>query len=250
MADLDLAVRAKDAEKARAILAALDWKPSSKHPEREIPDLHAQDLRHPSGAEIDLHWHCLREAPSEALDDWFWASAKPFAFEQLTTLRPAPTQMLLQTILHGVRSNDEPPIRWISDAAAVIGDNGDEINWSELTEVAIKYRMAHRLALGLDYLKTEYDLPIPGGVIARLKARPISIIERVENVVYLGPSTRLYQPTLYPLVDYWRFKRVQTLRAFVWGFPGYLCRRWNLSSPWQIPAHAFAALRRRKSAVA
>jgi len=250
MADLDLVVRASDAEKARAILGAMDWKPSAKHPKRELPDLHAQDLRHPSGAEIDLHWHCLREAPSDAMDDWFWASAKPFVFEGVTTLRPAPTQMLLQIILHGVRSNDEPPIRWISDAAAVIGENGDEIDWADLTKMAINYRMAHRLFLGLDYLKTEYDLPIPADVIARLKARGVSVIERVENIVYLGPSSRLYQPTLYPLVDYWRFRRIQTLPAFLRGFPAYLCRRWQLSSPWQIPRRAFAALMRRKTRVA
>jgi hypothetical protein len=249
MADLDVVVRSSDAEKARAVLAALEWTSSSKHPQREIPDLHAQDLHHPSGAEIDLHWHCLREASSDAMDDWFWASAKPFVFEQVTTLRPAATQMLLQTILHGVRSNDEPPIRWISDAAAVIGATGEDIDWAELTEVAINYRVAHRLWLGLDYLRTQYDLPVPDGVITRLKAQGISIIERVENIVYLGPSTRLYQPTLYPLVDYWRFKRVQTMLSFIGGFPSYICRRWQLSNPWQIPARAFGALLRRKSAV-
>ena len=249
MGDLDLVVRSSQAEKARTILAGLGWTTSSKHPQRELPDLHAQDLHHPNGAELDLHWHCLREAPSDAMDDWFWASAKPFVFEQVTTLRPAPTQMLVQIILHGLRSNDEPPIRWITDAAAVIGATGDDIDWAELTKVAIQYRMAYRLALGLDYLRTQYDLPIPESVVARLKAQGLSLIERVENIVYLGPSTRLYQPTLYPRIDYGRFKRVQPMLRFLAGFPNYLCRRWELSSPWRIPARAFGVLLRRRAAV-
>lgn len=244
MADLDLMVRSDQVEAARRILGQLGWTASTKHPAHESPDLHAQDLHNPQGAELDLHWHCLREAPGEAIDAWFWASARPITFQGVQTRQPAATQLLVQTVLHGLRSNLEPSIRWVSDAAALIGQTEDPIDWADIVEIALKHRLACRLSMGLGYLAREFDQPVPGWVIERLEAAGASLVERVENIVYLGPAQRLYSPYLFPVVDYWRYRRVLAAGRFWGGFPGYLTRRWRLSHPVMIPFAAGSLLLR------
>ena len=245
MADLDLVVRSSNAEPARRILASLGWMPTSKHPPHELPDLHAQDLRNGDGVEIDLHWHCLRETPSEDVDDWFWSTARPLTLGEVQTLQPAWTPMLLQTILHGVRSNFEPPIRWISDAVALLGAAGEKIDWRQLVSFATKHRVSHRLSLGLRYLSEEFAQPVPAWVLKALEDRGVSFIERVENIVYLGPALRAYSPRLFPLVDYWRYRRVRRAARFWRELPAYLTRRWQLGHPLMIPAAAASAVFRR-----
>jgi hypothetical protein len=244
MADLDLMVRTDQADAARHLLAKLGWKATTKHPARELPDLHAQDLRNAEGTEIDLHWHCLREAPGDALDAWFWATAKPFTFEGVKTLQPGATQMLVQTVLHGLRSNLEPSIRWVSDAAALMSQTADPIDWSGIVVLARQHRLACRLSMGLGYLVEQFGQSVPGWVIEQLDAAGISFVERVENIVYLGPAQRMYSPYLYPLVDYWRYRRVRGAGRFWREFPEYLSRRWQLRHPLMIPVAAGSVLLR------
>jgi hypothetical protein len=153
--------------------------------------------------------------------------------------------MLLQTVMHGVRSNEEPPIRWIVDAAVLIEAAGDAIDWDELVRFARSQRLCHRLFLGLHYLKTTYGVAVPDPVLAQLKAAGVSLVERIENIVYLGDSQQMYRPRLYPLVDYWRFLRSEKPLAFAKGFLAYLQRRWRLKSPLQVPAEMAAMLLRR-----
>jgi hypothetical protein len=244
MADLDLLVKADQADAARMVLAELGWKATTKHPQHELLDIHAQDLRNADGTEIDLHWHCLREVPGETIDDWFWSNAKPFTFEGVKTLQPAATQMLVQTVLHGLRANLEPSIRWVSDAAALIGQSVDPIDWSAIVAVGRKQRLACRLSMGFSYLVEQFAQPVPGWVIEQLDAAGISIIERVENLIYLGPALRMYSPHFFPLVDYWRYRRVLNARRFWREFPSYLARRWQLRHPWMIPVAAGSVLLR------
>ena len=244
MADIDLVVRLGQVEAATRLLGTLGWMPTSKHPAHELPELHAQDLRNNDGAEIDLHWHCLREVPTDVVDAWFWSSANPFTFGGVKTRQVAPTPMLMQVLLHGLRSNLEPPIRWISDAAALLARAGNEIDWPEFVAFASTHQVAHRLSLGLQFLVEEFGQPVPDWVIADLNARGISLVERVENIVYLGPATRMYTPRLFPLVDYWRYRRVRRRGQFWRGLPSYLVRRWKLRHPAMIPVEAALSLLR------
>lgn len=241
MLDIDLVVPRDKVEQAFAVLERCGWTANDRVKPHERPEAHALDFRNAEGRELDLHWHCLRETPSAQADAWFWDQARPFSFCGVETLQPSPTSMLLQIVLHGVRSNIEPPIRWIADATVLLRAAADQIDWPQIERFAIQHRLTYRLHLGLDYLKTVYGAPVPQGVLQRLGRRSISLIERIENIIYLGDARRMYRPRLFPAVDYFRFLRVQTPLAFAAGFASYLRRRWELKSSLQIPIALMAA---------
>ena len=153
--------------------------------------------------------------------------------------------MLLNIVVHGVRSNVEPPVRWIVDAATVIRASPHDLDWVELVRFAKAQKLCHRLALGLSYLVDAYDIKVPEPVTRELTAAGLSLIERIENIVYLGAAETMYRPKLFPLVDYWRYLRDQNVWAFIKGYSAYLQRRWRLDHPAKIPLEALTVLGRR-----
>lgn len=244
LADLDIVVRPTDAAQALRILRDLGWTAGTTIRAHELPDSYAIDLHADDGLEIDLHWHCLRETPAAAADDWFWSTAVPFDFQGVRTLQPSPTALLLHTVIHGVRSNNEPPLRWIPDAMTIMRVRGDAIDWRALTDFAARQKLSYRLHLGLALLARTYAAPVPADVLARLNAEGISMIERIENVICLGDPRRMYRPLLFPAVDYWRFLRNEPIGSFLKGYCGYLRRRWCLDHPVQLPLVALGAIGR------
>lgn len=244
MFDLDLLVPSEQRDLALEVMREAGWKTGWIVKPHELVDQHGLDHHGPGGREIDLHWHCLREAPSKTADAWFWKSAQPFDFVGVKTMQPGPTAMVLHLIIHGLRSNVEPPIRWILDSATVIRANPD-LDWDDMVAFAKSQRLSHRLYLGLDYLASEYGVPVPPRVLRDLKSAGVSLVERIENVVYLGRAETAYRPMLFPLIDYWRYLRNQSAWTFVGGFGAYLQRRWKLGHPLQIPLAALKVLGRR-----
>lgn len=244
MFDLDLLVPFAQRSRADEVLRAAGWITGTMVRPHELADQHGLDYHNSRNREADLHWHCLREAPSTFADDWFWRDARPLDFMGVQTLQLRPTAMLLHIIVHGVRSNVEPPIRWIVDAATILRAEPD-IDWDDLLAFAKSQRLCHRLGLGLAYLHEAYDVPVPTRVLKALKASGVSLIERIENIVYLGEAETAYRPKLFPLIDYWRYLRNQSPWTFARGYSAYLQRRWKLASPLQIPLVALGVLGKR-----
>jgi len=245
MMDLDLVVPSEQRDLALQVLEGAGWTPGSIVADNEAPDQHGRDFRNAAGRELDLHWHCLRETPSADADAWFWASTRPLVFEGVATRQLGPTPMLLHLILHGVRSNEEPPIRWIVDAATVIRADPEAVDWDNLIAFAQTHKVSHRLFLGLNYLATDYGVAIPPRVLQALNSSGVSLVERIENIVYLGPAETIHRPTLYPVLDYWRYLRHQSGWSFLRGYGPYLCRRLGHDHWMQLPIEVVRAVARR-----
>ena len=104
--------------------------------------------------------------------------------------------------------------------------------------------MSYRLWLALHYLSTSHDLPIPAHVLKRLRARGVSLVERVENYLYLGPAQRMYKPLIFPALDYWRYLRADRPGRLIMRYPAYLKRRWQSRSKTQIARAAGGYVKR------
>jgi len=248
MADADVVVRREQVTRAIDILESLGWRPEYHPSPEDLKFRHAVWIADPKGRSIDMHWHFLYDACNEEADAHFWSSVRPLDFDGVQTRQLDATNMLLHTIIHGVRSNPEPPIRWISDALIIVHDDRADIDWDRMLAFAKAQKLIYRLGLGLKYLAYRHHAPIPGEVLKRLPARP-SLLERTENTVALAARERLYGNVFLKqwviFAEYCRIARGLGPVDFLVCFSHYLRYRWGLRGRREmIPAIASGLVRR------
>ena len=239
MADIDVLVPAAYAPRAIDVLKSLGWRPSN-HPSPNFFKYHYQMvLSSADKREIDIHWHCHTELSGFGNDDLLWSSARPLDFNGVATLAPDPTRHLIGTILHGLRWNPVPPIRWIPDAIILLRTSGSDIAWDEIVGFARDQQLTFRLHLGLSYLQNRFDVPIPDGVLAELQRVRMSVIERIENTVVLRDIRPLYlQPAGILWIDFLEYCRIARGAGpveFLVGFLHRLLFRFQLRGRLAIP---------------
>ena len=102
----------------------------------------------------------------------------------------------------------------------------EPIDWERFLAVASAMRAAHRLRLGCEHLRDGFAAPIPPMTIARLAARPATLIERLETMTILRNADELSRTPLGRLrilfIDYLRAVKPPGPIGFVVGFTHYL----------------------------
>lgn len=221
------------------MLSGAGWRPFSPTSSDFFRYRHALCLIDADERELDLHWHCLFELSGPGNDDFLWSTARPLDFNGIATLAPDPTRHLIVTILHGLRWNPAPPIRWIPDATAILKNHAGEMVWDELVGFAKDRRFSYRLRLGLSYLRERFDAPILAPVLAELQRAGLSRLERIEKTAVLRDLRPLYARPVGNLwiifAEYCRYAWGASPLGFVVGFTHYLRCRWKLRGRLEIP---------------
>ncbi|MEO8300519.1 MAG: nucleotidyltransferase family protein [Rhizomicrobium sp.] len=249
MADLDIVVPHEQVQEAFALLRELGWTEGPYSFDEDIRFHHARQWFHPQGGELDLHWHVMQECSNAACDAHFWTGAESLDVDGVATLQFSPTDALFHAVIHGVRWNREPPIRWIADAITIIRVAGGKIDWNAMVQFAMEQRLTHRLALGLGYLRDAFGAPIPADIVECLRKRRISLLERTENTVALHDSESLYSHPVWKnwvlFARYCRIHNTPTPLHFVSGFSHYLRVHWDVQSRSQMGGVIVRGLLRR-----
>jgi hypothetical protein len=239
MADLDLAVRRPTLGQARQALEAIGWHSDPLPAPADLDYRHALWFEDADHAELDLHYHFLRDCLHERADDAFWAATEPFDWNGIPVRRLAPTVLLFHTIVHGVRWNIETPVRWIADALAILRSRGDEVDWDRLVAFAAEQRTMHRVALGVGYLARHFGVRVPRDAHSRLTQHRPTLLERIENTVVLSDPRHLQRHPVGAqwaiLADYCRSAQSCGPARFIAGYPHYLRYRWGLRGRAAIP---------------
>lgn len=253
MADLDLAIRPEQLDRALVLLAEVGWRGDTPAPSPEdLRYRHAWWCTDGAGGELDVHYHLLRDCLAMTADRWFWSAVEPVDFHGVEALQLEPTALLFHTILHGVRWNEEAPIRWIPDALVIVRERGEAIDWERLLDFAATQNLTHRLALGLIYLAENFGLKLPDPVWAGLQGYRPTLRERIENTVVLGDYSRWYQHPLAKqwviFADYCRYAKASSPLDFAVGFSNYLRYRWELRGRSEILPTIFRGILNRLGA--
>jgi hypothetical protein len=239
MADYDLVVPAGQVAEARRVLGELGYSSWMRLDQDTIRFRHAMVFVGPDGREFDLHWHVSYDLCDDGADRWFWNGAEPFELFDRSLWAPDATRMLFHTILHGLRWNEEPPIRWIPDAMMIL--RSAEIDWRALIGFAEQRAVSRRLLLGLRFLRERFAAPIPGDVIQRLALRPASVVERLENRTALQSTAEACAGRLgsfwIEIVPYTRYAHGKGVLSFCSGLAAYLRFQWGLPRRRDIPAY-------------
>jgi hypothetical protein len=229
MGDIDLLVPLPQAARTVAHLGRQGWRPTRPRVDDLVRYQHSVQMVHETGETLDLHWHVLAECVHPAADEGFWKRAVPIRIQNVSTRALGPTDALLHAIVHGMRWNAEPTIRWVADSMAILHAADTRVDWSVLEAEARRQRVLLRLSLGLDYLKGRMDAPIPADAIERLGALRPGALERMESRVLAldADKTEAMRPEHAMLfaVQYLRFMSGKTALRMLAETPEYLSYR-------------------------
>ena len=236
--DIDFAVPAAQIEGCLALLSGRGWR-SDQHADPDVLRLrHALSIHGPGGQEFKLHWRVLPEFADPRADAEFRRHSVPLEFLGQQLRMPDATRMLLQTVIQGVRWNEQRTVRWIADATMILRSRGAHIDWTWLVDFAGRWRLSHRLGLGLGYLTDHFHAAVPPPVLESLGARRPSWVERIESRTLLRDGRQVHAAPLgslaLPFGGYVRHAaRANPLKA-AWDFLAFLRIHWGLKGRRQI----------------
>ena len=191
MADLDVMVPPGDVERAIGVLTNGGLTRAPGAPDRFNVTLarlfHAYTFEDPSGRHLDLHWR-LFPAPADSEEEReVWSAAVPVTLQGVTALALGPADQLLHVCGHGVAWNHVPPLRWITDAAAVLHSSAGAIDWNRLRTMATRHQLVLSLREALRTLEQSFAIALPPGFLPSLQTLPISRAERLEFEASINP---------------------------------------------------------------
>jgi hypothetical protein len=226
MGDLDVAVPKECAEDAIRLLQDEGWTSPRKNL-RTRSVYHATPFYNARGYEFDLHWNILTETSGKPIEARFWETARPFDFNGFPTHMVDPALALVHVLVHGLRTNPFPPVRWVADTLTLVRRSPD-LDWGLLVDFANSAHVTQRTRLGLAFINEHFDAPIPSEILEALsKSRP-SLVERLETAAVLfetrGLGGNAICKPLLLLTDYLRQADESGLRR-VPGFVHYVHRR-------------------------
>lgn len=252
MADVDVVVPEVRLSEAFGVLTALGCR--GQRPQGDaLRFRHATQLFGPDGAELDLHWRPMYESPVDAPgQDSFFATSELLDFKGTIVRQPDPTHALFLTVVHGLRWNEETPVRWIPDSLTILRTRGADIDWERILHLATTYRVARRLRLGLSYLVESFHAPVPESVQVRLNTLRTSLFERFETRVLLEDdgtfSPSLLRSQMSSLAEYTRHAPARNPVTFAVGYTHYLRYRLGLSGRRELLSRVLQGVRRRTAA--
>jgi hypothetical protein len=228
MADADLLVPAGRYHEAVDILRGLGWRPereTGRYPPRYA---HAWLFVDAHGLAIDLHAHLLSEGLYPGAEDRFWARMQPMRLDDVTSRALGPADQLFHVIVHGLRWNAVPTVRWIADAAVVIRRSADTLDWEVFVDEARRWRLTSIVGDAITHLATTVDVVVPPDVRPALERTTVSWAERLERRARLVARAGW----LGGLPDQWflytRWSRGHGRAPGVAGFLRYLRGLWGI----------------------
>lgn len=249
MSDVDLVVPAARVDVAVGILQDLGYRPW-KQVDTDLKRFrHAVGFYAPGPREFDLHWHVLFDFCDDGPDQEFWQTAQAFRFLDQDILTPDSTRMLVHTIIHGLRWNVEPPIRWIPDSIMILRQSATDIDWEWVIDFGVRRRASFRIYLGLSHLAEHYAAPIPAHVLERLGRTRLSLIERIECRSALRPIhyESLFGPVWEALADFPVARESGSKLRVAGAFLHFLRFHWSLDGRRNIPGWLGRRIVRRAS---
>ncbi|WP_234569216.1 nucleotidyltransferase family protein [Rhodohalobacter sp. 614A] len=129
--------------------------------------------------EIDLHWHAISHAHENIEITDFWDEVIPIEIAGVKTHIFSATDNLFHTIVHGIRKNPEPPIRWVADAVTIINSKDVSVDWQRLLLYSQKLRVYLQIKEALLYIKKHFGADIPREVIDQINNYKPSYVEKV-----------------------------------------------------------------------
>lgn len=186
MSDADILVRPRDVAAAVDVLRAHGWRPDYEPPGWPAEPRGSWSFQNRDGRELDLHWRAIGVPGSE--DNASWEATEPLRVLNVETRAPGAADLLVHALVHGLRWNPVPSIRWAADAATIVRVAGEALDWDRVVKRARDARASAAVALGLGYLAQRLATPIPRTALTELQRASNSISARLSLWSKMSPG--------------------------------------------------------------
>ncbi|CAN1535743.1 Uncharacterised nucleotidyltransferase [Burkholderiaceae bacterium] len=189
--DVDILIHREDVKKTYELLRSNGWVciddgGGKKSLSTLLAGANSLTFNHELFGKLDLHWKLFHDCAKKNVNDQLWNRAIDFSWEGESCLRLSNEDMLIHTLLHGMRGSAESSIRWIMDAAMIIQKDGALLDWNYIVGFTQENQVTLRILWALEYLRIQYDLGAPIWVLSALKKIHIDAFERWEARVLLS----------------------------------------------------------------
>ena len=198
---------------------------------------HAANFANERGLICDLHWGLFHQAPQSDLIRDIWQRAEPIEWLGQPTHQLCPTDQLVHTCLHGARFEGHPVLRWIVDACHILRKDSEQINWNQMRDQAIAFRMQHLLRETMLLLSREFEASIPDDWIKSLGGEPQTKRERKELDYLTKPVDRVGDIIRNDWYQHTASLPNRSLVTHLVTFPSYLKHLWKLPSYRNMPGY-------------
>jgi hypothetical protein len=192
MSDADFLIREEDVERTLHYFKEQGWQEKNgSWLDKPVKHIHSLDLISPDHYETDIHWRAFYQCPWDRADEDLWKQTEDVSFKGSKIQILNPTLQILHNCAHGIKWNSISSIRWIVDVLMVMKKRPDAIDWDLLVSEAASRNLGLTMFYALNFLKNEFDAPVPEDVLMNLDRLPKNSQEiRFFRVLTSPPNLR------------------------------------------------------------
>jgi Uncharacterised nucleotidyltransferase len=237
MNDFDFMVPLAGAQRAFAVLEKCGWHcAESVPPDQLLWCSYAGKWTNRTGQQIDLHWHLLPEGRQPEMDDDVWTRAVNIQIGGGNFPGMNATDLLWHVCAHGAIGDAIPAIRWVADAWTILQNPCAEIDWPRLVAAAQQRQLTLAIGRALNFLREEFNAPVPAHVITGLRGTTPAWLERWADRIKSRPPGMFGALPLHA-VNYLRLTRQDNLWRRLTGVPVFFQRVWGVPTVRGLPVY-------------
>lgn len=232
LGDFDLLVPFDQTSQAVNLLVELGWrgdKPLHLLTEDQRAPFHGMGYRHEKKAiGCDLHWHIMHLHLSPTYDAPMWEASLPLQVGNAQCRILCPEHLLVHIFFNGCINESGSNVRWLPDALLVLRQS-NAIDWDRLVAHCQRLEFVQPAAVMLDYLRSEWEMPIPREAVDVLAETPVSYrMRRVYECLNTRKQDRSGTQVFWLLFTQYQLAQPGASRFLPLGFLQFLRHRWSL----------------------
>lgn len=247
MSDYDLLVPADQTDAAMALMTELGWiagKPLSQLTSDRRAPFHGMGFEHPDKQMgCDLHWHITHIHLSPRFDAPMWDAAVPLQVGKIQSRALCPEHQLIHLFFNGSVNEGATNMRWLPDVLVLLRAE-PTLDWARLVAQCQMMEFVQPVASMLEYLRTEWEVPVPVETIKTLARTRVSYPMRQIFACLNRPKTdRSALQLFWMYYTQYSFSRAQANGFSLVDFIKFLGNRWSMDSIGRTLKYGYQRLR-------